>query len=145
MSDEPIYASSDSLRTFVQELFVKLGMPPQDSEIEADVLLWANELWRHAIKSRAKSRFRGGKRAGEPGRGGNSEGARRRPQRVFFFAKAAEKLFARQFLCALFPPFRPVFALFFRVFGPINDVSPCFFTSGLDNSPLLLLNNSHGP
>ncbi len=34
--------SEESLREFAREVFLKVGMPPGDADIEADMLLWAN-------------------------------------------------------------------------------------------------------
>src|SRR3990172_3311212 len=30
------------LKSFAKEIFIKVGMSPEDAEVEADVLLWAN-------------------------------------------------------------------------------------------------------
>jgi LDH2 family malate/lactate/ureidoglycolate dehydrogenase len=33
---------SESLKEFTREVFVRVGLPPEDAELEADVLIWAN-------------------------------------------------------------------------------------------------------
>jgi LDH2 family malate/lactate/ureidoglycolate dehydrogenase len=33
---------SESLKEFTREVFVRVGLPPEDAEIEAEVLIWAN-------------------------------------------------------------------------------------------------------
>lgn len=42
MSQSEMKVSEAALRKFTEEVFVRLGMPPEDAAIEADVLLWAN-------------------------------------------------------------------------------------------------------
>ena len=42
MQREDVRVDAGELRRFATEVFVKVGMPPEDAEIEADVLLWAN-------------------------------------------------------------------------------------------------------
>jgi len=42
MAQSEVKVSEESLRKFVKEVFVRAGTSPEDAEIEADVLLWAN-------------------------------------------------------------------------------------------------------
>jgi len=42
MSQNEVRVAWEPLKAFTQEVFVKVGMPPQDAEIVADVLVWAN-------------------------------------------------------------------------------------------------------
>lgn len=42
MAPSEVKVSDKSLREFTEEVFVKVGMSPEDAAIEADVLLWAN-------------------------------------------------------------------------------------------------------
>ncbi len=42
MAQSEVKVSEKSLREFSEEVFVRVGMPPEDAAIEADVLLWAN-------------------------------------------------------------------------------------------------------
>ena len=42
MADTYVRIPWQPLKAFAKEVFLKLGMPPGDAEIEADVLLWAN-------------------------------------------------------------------------------------------------------
>jgi len=42
MSQGEIRVSEKALKEFTKEVFVRVGMSPQDAEIEADVLMWAN-------------------------------------------------------------------------------------------------------
>jgi len=42
MAQSEVKVSEESLRKFSEEVFVRLGMSPEDAAIEADVLLWAN-------------------------------------------------------------------------------------------------------
>lgn len=42
MSQEEIYVSWKPLKEFTKEVFVRLGMPPDDAEVGAEVLVWAN-------------------------------------------------------------------------------------------------------
>ncbi|MCH8856151.1 MAG: Ldh family oxidoreductase, partial [Proteobacteria bacterium] len=42
MQREEVRVGAGELRRFATEVFVKVGMPPEDAAIEADVLVWAN-------------------------------------------------------------------------------------------------------
>jgi len=42
MTQGEVKVSEASLREFAREVFVKVGMPPRDADIEADMLLWSN-------------------------------------------------------------------------------------------------------
>jgi LDH2 family malate/lactate/ureidoglycolate dehydrogenase len=42
MTDTQIRIKWQSLKAFMKELFLRLGMSPEDAEIEAEVLIWAN-------------------------------------------------------------------------------------------------------
>jgi LDH2 family malate/lactate/ureidoglycolate dehydrogenase len=42
MAQSEVKVSDKSLREFSEEVFVRVGMSPEDATIEADVLLWAN-------------------------------------------------------------------------------------------------------
>jgi len=42
MPENEMKVSEQSLREFAKEVFVRVGMSPEDADIEADVLLWAN-------------------------------------------------------------------------------------------------------
>ena len=42
MSESPVRVDHNAIRRFTREVFEKVGMPPEDANTEADVLLWAN-------------------------------------------------------------------------------------------------------
>lgn len=42
MSSGEVRVDQNEIRRFTRDVFEKVGMPPEDAEIEADVLLWAN-------------------------------------------------------------------------------------------------------
>ncbi len=42
MGTHQICVAQDSLKQFTTEVFVRVGMPPEDAEVQADVLVWAN-------------------------------------------------------------------------------------------------------
>ena len=42
MAQSEIRVAWELLKEFAKETFVRVGMPPQDAETEADVLIWAN-------------------------------------------------------------------------------------------------------
>jgi len=42
MAGEGVRVGREPLKDFARQLFMKIGMPPQDAETEADVLVWAN-------------------------------------------------------------------------------------------------------
>ena len=42
MTQSEIRVGWEDLKAFTREVFVRLGMPPQDAETEAEVLVWAN-------------------------------------------------------------------------------------------------------
>ena len=42
MTNNEIRVGSEGLREFTKEVFVRVGLPPEDAEIEAEVLIWAN-------------------------------------------------------------------------------------------------------
>jgi len=42
MAQNEIRVSGETLREFTKEVFVQVGMSPEDAETEADVLIWAN-------------------------------------------------------------------------------------------------------
>ena len=42
MSQDEVRVAWEPLKTFTQEVFIKVGMPPEDAKIEAEVLVWAN-------------------------------------------------------------------------------------------------------
>ena len=42
MQGQEVRVDAGELRRFATEIFVKVGMPPDDAEIEAEVLVWAN-------------------------------------------------------------------------------------------------------
>ena len=42
MSQCEVRVGWEALKTFTKELFTRLGLPPEDAEIEAEVLVWAN-------------------------------------------------------------------------------------------------------
>jgi LDH2 family malate/lactate/ureidoglycolate dehydrogenase len=42
MSKDEVYVTWEQLRVFTREIFVRVGMPSEDAEIVADVLVWAN-------------------------------------------------------------------------------------------------------
>ncbi len=42
MTSDEVRVHWQALKDFTRELFVRVGLPPEDAEIEADVLIWAN-------------------------------------------------------------------------------------------------------
>lgn len=42
MTSHPTYVKAEALQAFTQEVFTRVGLPPQDAAIEAEVLVWAN-------------------------------------------------------------------------------------------------------
>jgi LDH2 family malate/lactate/ureidoglycolate dehydrogenase len=42
MTTNEVRVNWDALKTFTREVFIRAGLPPQDAEIEAEVLVWAN-------------------------------------------------------------------------------------------------------
>jgi LDH2 family malate/lactate/ureidoglycolate dehydrogenase len=42
MATHEVRVAWEALKTFTREVFVRVGLPPQDAEVQADVLVWAN-------------------------------------------------------------------------------------------------------
>ncbi len=42
MRQSPVKVNWGPLKEFTKEVFIRVGMPPGDAEVEAEVLIWAN-------------------------------------------------------------------------------------------------------
>ena len=42
MADDAVRAGAEGLRQFTREVFTRVGLPPEDADTEAEVLVWAN-------------------------------------------------------------------------------------------------------